>query len=108
MMKKLKFDNQTLRSLPVDNSPDMKSQRNVPDACFSRVMPTPVINPQMVAFSPSAMSLLGLSSADMETEEAVQYFSGNKVMEGSQPAAHCYCGYQFGVFAGQLGDGAAM
>lgn len=23
-------------------------------------------------------------------------------------AAHCYCGHQFGVFAGQLGDGAAM
>uniref|UniRef100_A0A3B4AR62 Selenoprotein O n=1 Tax=Periophthalmus magnuspinnatus TaxID=409849 RepID=A0A3B4AR62_9GOBI len=28
-------------------------------------------------------------------------------MPGSEPAAHCYCGHQFGQFAGQLGDGAA-
>lgn len=27
---------------------------------------------------------------------------------GAEPAAHCYCGHQFGQFAGQLGDGAAM
>ena len=29
-------------------------------------------------------------------------------IEGSRPAAHCYCGHQFGGFAGQLGDGATM
>jgi uncharacterized protein YdiU (UPF0061 family) len=34
--------------------------------------------------------------------------SGNKEIKGSETAAHCYCGHQFGVFAGQLGDGAAM
>ena len=26
---------------------------------------------------------------------------------GSKPLAHCYCGHQFGNFAGQLGDGRA-
>uniref|UniRef100_A0A8D0N2L3 Selenoprotein O n=1 Tax=Sus scrofa TaxID=9823 RepID=A0A8D0N2L3_PIG len=35
-------------------------------------------------------------------------FSGNALLPGSEPAAHCYCGHQFGQFAGQLGDGAAM
>lgn len=25
-----------------------------------------------------------------------------------QPISHCYCGYQFGSFAGQLGDGRAI
>lgn len=29
-------------------------------------------------------------------------------MPGAQPHAHTYCGHQFGSFAGQLGDGAAM
>ncbi len=29
-------------------------------------------------------------------------------MPGSDPAAHNYCGHQFGHFAGQLGDGAAI
>ena len=30
------------------------------------------------------------------------------MIPGSETAAHCYCGHQFGVFAGQLGDGAAI
>jgi uncharacterized protein YdiU (UPF0061 family) len=34
--------------------------------------------------------------------------SGNKLLPGSETASHCYCGHQFGVFAGQLGDGAAI
>ena len=29
-------------------------------------------------------------------------------MPGAEYAAHCYCGHQFGQFAGQLGDGATM
>lgn len=33
---------------------------------------------------------------------------GGRLLEGMEPAAHCYCGYQFGMFAGQLGDGAAL
>jgi uncharacterized protein YdiU (UPF0061 family) len=37
-----------------------------------------------------------------------EYFSGNKLLPGSETAAHCYCGHQFGNFAGQLGDGAAI
>ncbi len=35
-----------------------------------------------------------------------EYLSGCRVIPGSEPAAHCYCGHQFGQFAGQLGDGA--
>ncbi|GAB1609313.1 protein adenylyltransferase SelO, mitochondrial-like [Argonauta hians] len=107
-MKQLKFDNQALRCLPFDSSDDVKTQRSVPNACFSKAEPTPVENPTMVAYSPSALALLGLTVEDMESKEAVQYFSGNKIMKGSEPAAHCYCGYQFGLFSGQLGDGAAM
>lgn len=34
--------------------------------------------------------------------------SGNRLLPGMDPVAHCYCGYQFGNFAGQLGDGAAI
>ena len=38
----------------------------------------------------------------------VEYFSGNRLLPGSETAAHCYCGHQFGQFSGQLGDGAAI
>lgn len=34
--------------------------------------------------------------------------SGNVLLPGMDPAAHCYCGHQFGNFAGQLGDGAVI
>lgn len=37
-----------------------------------------------------------------------QYFSGNLVIPNTQQYAHCYCGFQFGYFAGQLGDGRAI
>jgi len=29
-----------------------------------------------------------------------EYLCGNKLMEGSIPISHNYCGHQFGVFAG--------
>lgn len=35
-------------------------------------------------------------------------YLGNKLLPGAEPAAHCYCGFQFGYFSGQLGDGATM
>lgn len=35
------------------------------------------------------------------------YLSGSKNISGSLPVSHNYCGYQFGSWAGQLGDGRA-
>ena len=70
--------------------------------------PTPLLNPKLVGCSLSALSLLDLPQSEVTHEEFVQYFSGNRIMPGSEPAAHCYCGHQFGHFAGQLGDGCAM
>lgn len=64
-----------------------------------------------MALSGSALALLGLEAAGREAEaeaEAALFFSGNALLPGAEPAAHCYCGHQFGQFAGQLGDGAAM
>eukprot|EP00752_Nemacystus_decipiens_P012066 g10697.t1 len=103
----LKFDNQVIRELPVDPIPD-NYVRRVANACFSKVAPDPVERPVMVAASNSALALLGLGEAEGERDDAAEYFSGNKLMPGAQPHAHAYCGHQFGSFAGQLGDGAAM
>ena len=43
-----------------------------------------------------------------EQQDFAEFFAGNKLLNGSEPAAQCYCGFQFGLFSGQLGDGAAM
>lgn len=106
-LESLKFDNRTINQLPIDSVKE-NYVRTVNGACFSRVTPTPVDNPKLVVYSPTALSLLDLTPDEIESEVFVEYFSGNKVLPGSEPAAHCYCGHQFGYFSGQLGDGAAM
>lgn len=106
-LETLNFDNIALKRLPLD-SEDKNYVRTVSGACFSRVMPTPVENPTVVAYSLDAMSLLDLPESELRRKDFAEYFSGNKILPGSEPAAHCYCGHQFGYFSGQLGDGAAM
>ncbi|XP_059510599.1 selenoprotein O1 isoform X2 [Stegostoma tigrinum] len=105
----LPFDNLALRSLPLDPSQESGS-RQVPAACFSRVRPAPLHQPQLVAYSLPALQLLELQQDELQSSELelAEYFSGNRELPGTEPAAHCYCGHQFGNFAGQLGDGAAM
>lgn len=106
-LEALNFDNLVLRSVPIDPVKE-NFVRQVPNACFSLVEPTAVKEPEVVVHSQSAMDLLDLNQDQVNRAEFPEYFSGNKVLPGSQTAAHCYCGHQFGSFAGQLGDGAAM
>ncbi|XP_065666864.1 protein adenylyltransferase SelO, mitochondrial isoform X2 [Hydra vulgaris] len=106
-LKSLNFDNLALRTLPIDKETSNQT-RTVVGACFSLIKPTPVENPVVVAYSPEALALLGIKEKDLEADDFKDYFSGNQLLNGSQSAAHCYCGHQFGYFSGQLGDGAAM
>ena len=106
-LESLRFDNLALRALPIDPVKE-NYVRQVSSSCFSLVDPTPVNNPEIVLHSESAMNLLDLRHEQIERPEFVEFFSGNKRLPGSKTASHCYCGHQFGSFAGQLGDGAAM
>lgn len=103
-MTTLKFVNSHLEELPIDKSND-SSPRQVKDAFFTKVSPTSVINPKIVCSSEDILKIIDL---DKDDPALVEYFSGNKLFPGSDPVAHCYCGHQFGVFAGQLGDGRAI
>ena len=94
--------------------------------CFSRAAPEPLEAPKLVACSAQALELLGVphgaaaaleraagvdggnESDDQLLGEVASLLSGTRLLPGAAPAAHCYCGHQFGTFAGQLGDGAAM
>ncbi|CAG2181014.1 unnamed protein product, partial [Oppiella nova] len=106
-LETLEFDNKALRRLPLDAIED-NYVRSVSNACFSRVRPTPLSNPRLVSYSKSALKLIDISEEEVVSEDFVQYMTGNKLMSGSEPASHCYCGHQFGTFAGQLGDGAVI
>ena len=130
---KLSFDNRTLEKLPVEKSMDYLIQRQIHAACFSLVEPTPIEAPKLVSYrqgiliiilmfflrgrkvfepleSKDALSAIGLDLTDdvYDDKEFVELFAGNEKFDGAKYAAHCYCGHQFGAFAGQLGDGATM
>ena len=94
--------------------------------CFSRAAPEPLEAPKLVACSAQALELLGVphgaaaaleraagvdggnESDDQLLGEVASLLSGTRLLPGAAPAAHCYCGHQFGHFSGQLGDGATM
>ncbi len=106
-LDELHFDNRFLRELPAD--PDSSNRvRQVPGACYSRVNPTPVANPQLVAYSCEVAALLGLEPASCESPDFAEVFAGNRLLPGMDPYAMCYGGHQFGHWAGQLGDGRAI
>ncbi len=73
-----------------------------------RSMPSPVAKPVLLLWNAQLAQTLDVNfSLPQDSELLAQYFSGNKLFEGSQPIAQAYSGHQFGHFNPQLGDGRA-
>jgi serine/tyrosine/threonine adenylyltransferase len=107
VLQGLNFDNQFTRNLPCD--PELQNfRRQVAGACYSRVNPTPVRSPQVIAYAKEVCELLDLDSSVADMLEFAEVFGGNRVLSGMDPFAMCYGGHQFGSWAGQLGDGRAI
>ena len=87
--------------IPFDNS-----YATLPDGFFTRLDPTPVKEPKLLAWNADLATLLGIEGGDAETR--TQVFGGNAVPEGAAPLAQLYAGHQFGNFNPQLGDGRAI
>ena len=106
-MKPLTFDNRFVADLPADpqTGPGIREVRS---ALYSRVEPTPVTSPHVLAWSRETAALLDLDQTDSESPDFAQVFAGNALLEGMQPFAANYGGHQFGHWAGQLGDGRAI
>src|SRR5919198_2973538 len=98
------YENTFVRELPADpvlvNMP-----RQVANACYTRVAPTPVAAPRLLAWSDAMGELLGLARP---SPLAVEVLAGNRVLPAMEPYAARYGGHQFGHWAGQLGDGRAI
>ena len=69
--------------------------------------PQPVSDPHWVARSEALARTLGLADW-LDGDDALQVLSGSRIAGGPQPHASVYSGHQFGVWAGQLGDGRAL
>lgn len=81
--------------------------RQVPGFCYSRVSPTQVAAPRLLAWSDEMGAELGLARPPV-TGPAVDALAGNLVSSTMKPFAARYGGHQFGGWAGQLGDGRAI
>ena len=77
-------------------------------AFSTRLRPTPLPAPYRVAHSAAAARELGLDPAWLDSAEALDILTGNAEWSGTEPLASVYSGHQFGVWAGQLGDGRAI
>ncbi|RNF83142.1 protein adenylyltransferase SelO [Montanilutibacter psychrotolerans] len=106
-MTPLHFDNRFLGELPGDPETGARL-RQVHGALWSRVDPTPVAAPRLLAHSAEMASRLGFDAADIASPAFAEVFAGNALLDGMQPFAANYGGHQFGHWAGQLGDGRAI
>ena len=106
-MRHVAFENSFVRELPADpmlgNSP-----RQVRNASYTRVAPTPVREPKILAWSDAVGEMLGMAKPDSLSGPVAQVLGGSLVLEGMEPYAARYGGHQFGHWAGQLGDGRAI
>ncbi len=98
--------------------------RLVRGALFTWVRPEEQERPELLAVSPAALRDLRLRPSEAATDDFRETVAGNKLWgwdetegretdkeergKGGYPWAQCYGGYQFGQWAGQLGDGRAI
>ena len=77
---------------------------------FYTLMPAEKVGaqPRLLHANAKAAALIGMTPAHFSDPAFTQVFSGHAPLEGFSPLAMVYSGHQFGVWAGQLGDGRAL
>ncbi|EXJ93603.1 hypothetical protein A1O1_01995 [Capronia coronata CBS 617.96] len=101
---------------PIDShrAPRQKlGPRMVRGALYTYVRPEATEDAELLAVSKAALRDIGLAESEATSEELKQVVAGNKFYwdeekGGIYPWAQCYGGFQFGSWAGQLGDGRAI
>jgi serine/tyrosine/threonine adenylyltransferase len=101
------FARRFVDALPAD--PVLRNvPRQVPDAAYTVVQPTPVRAPQLLGWSDAVGEMLGLKTPRLADAGEAEVLAGNRLLPGMVPYAARYGGHQFGHWAGQLGDGRAI
>jgi uncharacterized protein YdiU (UPF0061 family) len=95
-----------------DDSPFFKNPKantfaGLPADFFTRLPTTPLKAPVLVHANPLTAKLVGLSTEQLLSQRFLDVVSGTTPLPGGDTLAAVYSGHQFGVWAGQLGDGRA-
>ncbi|WP_339893523.1 YdiU family protein [uncultured Algibacter sp.] len=104
---KLNIKDKFNKKLPADPILE-NTRRQVSKVCFSYVTPKQTANSELLHVSPEMLKNIGLTDVDAKSDDFLNVFTGNEVLQDATPYAMCYGGHQFGNWAGQLGDGRAI
>jgi len=72
---------------------------------YTALNPTPLTNARLIWHNDSLASELGIPPSLFQPATGAGVWGGEALLPGMQPLAQVYSGHQFGVWAGQLGDG---
>lgn len=72
---------------------------------YTALMPTPLSNARLIWRNGPLAESLGVPEALFHSESGAGVWGGETLLPGMSPLAQVYSGHQFGVWAGQLGDG---
>jgi len=112
-MSALKALNKTMTDSNFPLTRDLKNTffdafKDQGDLHCSPVAPNPLSSPVLVSSNDRLAKDLGLKPHDVAGETMLRLMAGDFSTANLQPIALVYSGHQFGVWAGQLGDGRAM
>ncbi|MCC2596854.1 YdiU family protein [Pusillimonas sp. MFBS29] len=93
---------ETIHALKVQNS-----FAELPAAFYTRLSPQPLTEPRLLHAQRDVAALLGLSPNVFADPAFLDVCSGSVPLPGGTTLAAVYSGHQFGIWAGQLGDGRA-
>jgi len=80
---------------------------DLPSDFYTRLPAQALNNPRLLHANPGVADLVGLAPDALSDPEFIEVLSGTRPLPGGQTLAAVYSGHQFGVWAGQLGDGRA-
>lgn len=72
---------------------------------YSELNPTPLQNARLIWHNMPLANELGIKPSLFAPERGAGVWGGEALLPGMRPLAQVYSGHQFGVWAGQLGDG---
>lgn len=90
-----------------DSIPKVNSFSKLPEDFFTRVSSTPISSPSLLHVNLDSVDLIGLDRDVVHDPIFLDVLSGQLPLPGGDTLAAVYSGHQFGVWAGQLGDGRA-
>ena len=100
------MDNQTVQQRLKCHFFDHFKTSDIP--FFSAVSPQPLDSPFWINCNVELAETLGVSATEFASNQCLQLMSGGLPDNDIKPISLVYSGHQFGVWAGQLGDGRAI